>query len=86
MGQREEGVRWIRGHAQAPNAEGSSHPTETEEQTMKGGVQGDTSRGAGGEGASTRGRDEVIVGDSGTTSNRLIDKLGGGDSASKNTT
>ena len=40
----------MRGLSKPHNAEGSSHPTETEEQTTRGGVQGDKKESGMGEG------------------------------------
>ena len=73
----------MRSHSQPQNAEGSSHPTETEEQTARGGVRGDYTRKR--KRGGTRGEQGVIVGDLGTSSSRHIENLDGGDSDSKNT-
>ena len=72
----------MRGHSKPPNAEGSGPPTETEEQTTREGVQGDSTWKKKGVKEHRR-RRGVFVGDSETPSSRLIIKLGGGDSDSE---
>ena len=60
----------MRGHFQPPYAEVSRHPTKTEEQTTRGGVQRRLNKE----------EERVLVGDSGTPRSRLIKRLCGGDS------
>ena len=63
----------MRGHYKPPYAEGYRHPTETEEQTMMGGVQGDSTRRKKGSGNTEKGKG-VFLGDSESSSSRLLKK------------